>query len=87
MTQFFDNPGALFSVDWDVIENKYWANRDDDLDRKRRKQAEFLVQGFFPWSWVERIGVIDVERKTRVEELLAGASCRPAVCVERDWYY
>ena len=26
---------------------------------RERKQAEFLVEEFFPWELVERIGVID----------------------------
>ena len=30
-------------IDWDAINERYWSN-EDDLDLKRRKQAEFLIK-------------------------------------------
>lgn len=31
-------------IDWEAVKAKYWKD-EDDLDRKRRKEAEFLVLG------------------------------------------
>ncbi|UTW68357.1 DUF4433 domain-containing protein [Anaerobacillus sp. HL2] len=44
-------------MDWDVMESKYWFDTDDDPDRKRRRQAEFLVLRHFPLELVLGIGV------------------------------
>jgi len=87
ITSFYDSLSQLGKLDWKVIESWSWGNRDDDLDRKRRKQAEFLVPRFFPWQAVDRVGVIDRTMKTRVEGVIAGAEHRPPVSVRRKWYY
>ena len=43
----------LHELDWDAIASTDF--RDPNV--KERKQAEFLVYGFFPFDLVERIGV------------------------------
>jgi len=88
-TEWFDDLGNLDHVDWNMIGERYWADRLDDMDRQRRKQAEFLVWQFCPWSLVTEVVVIDQTRKAQVERILAK---RPAeqnrvVTVRRDWYY
>lgn len=30
-------------IDWPLMAAKYWQDTDDDPDRKRRRQAEFLI--------------------------------------------
>ncbi len=87
MTEFYCSLDKLCMVDWDIIDNWSWGDRPDDPDRKRRKQAEFLVSGFFPWELVDRIGVKDKIMLEKVNELLASAPCRPDVSIESDWYY
>jgi ssDNA thymidine ADP-ribosyltransferase DarT-like protein len=64
-----------------------WADTPDDSDRKRRRQAEFLVHHFFPWNLISQIGVVNAEMKERVERLLTGAGHRPPVHVRQQWYY
>ena len=54
---------------------------------RQGKQAEFLIEGAFPWKLVERIGVIDIARAQRVDEILAGAQHKPEIVVQRNWYY
>ena len=48
-TNFFDDLNYLRAIDWDVMESRYWNDTNEDNDRKRRRQAEFLVRYFFPW--------------------------------------
>ena len=50
-TDFFDDLKDLDKIDWDLMQSRYWNDTNDDPDRKRRRQAEFLVHEFFPWSW------------------------------------
>lgn len=86
-TGFYDAVADLDKVDWDVIGSWSWGNREDDLDRKRRKQAECLVHSFFPWTMVEGIAVISRAMVGRVNGQLPGTGHQPPVTVEREWYY
>lgn len=59
----------------------------EDMDRKRQRQAEFLVHDFFPWGLVTKIGVIDDGVVEQVNAILQGAAHRPAVVAKGSWYY
>ena len=87
MTEFYDSTDHLDTIDWAIIGAQYWSNTEEDLDRKRRKQAEFLIHGSVPWTWIHRIGVVDHSRSQRVREIIAEATHQPAVTIEPDWYY
>lgn len=54
---------------------------------KDAKQSEFLLEGGFPWSLVERIGVIDQTIARQVFDALEGVAYRPRVEILRAWYY
>jgi hypothetical protein len=84
---FYEDLSDLDRVDWPVMKSKWWNDTNEDMDRKRRRQAEFLVHDFLPWELVTRIGVIDNGLAEQVNEILEGAMHRPAVVVERSWYY
>jgi hypothetical protein len=87
VTQFTDDLNQLTMVNRSVIESWSWKDTLADPDRKRKKQAEFLVHGHFPWAWVEWIGVIDAVMADRVLEILKVASYRPRVTSQPKWYY
>jgi hypothetical protein len=87
MTEFFADTHHLDKIDWGVIRSRYWFNMEDDLDRRRRKQAEFLIWKSVPWDWFCRIGVIDCQRAERVKEIISASDHQPEVTVERSWYY
>lgn len=86
-TSFFDDLNDLDILDWEVIKSRSWGNKDNDLDRKRRKQAEFLTHEFFPWELVDSIGVMDNNRKIEVERMLELNPHQPPVTVMPNWYY
>lgn len=87
LTEFYDGLDDLDQVDWKVMESRYWNDTDDDPDRKRRRQAEFLVHTFFPWKLVASIGVYRQETLERVQEILSKAKYKPDVHIKRAWYY
>lgn len=66
---------------------KYWFDTNEHPDRKRRRQAEFLVHRGFPWALVEAIVVMNNARKAQVEAFLQGVAHQPPVIVKRAWYY
>jgi len=86
LSEFFDDLDDLNKIDWKIMKAGYWADTDEDGDRKRRRQAEFLIHRFAAWSLVVKIGVLDTEMAERVTEILGGAET-PLVSVERGWYY
>jgi hypothetical protein len=84
-TDFFDNFKELNRIDWKIMGEKYWRDTDDDGDRCRRRQAEFLVHNFFSWQLVTHIGVRDNATAQKVNGILGGNS--PAVLIQAGWYY
>jgi len=87
ITTFYDDLADLGKVDWNLMKSGYWFDVESDPDRKRRRQAEFLVRDFVPWSLIEGIAVRSGEMVQRVESCICGIVERPAVGVKRDWYY
>jgi len=86
-TQWFDDLKDLDKIDWNMVYGKYWADTVDDMDRQRRKQAEFLVHRFCPWDMINRIGVLNNAVKDRVEHILDRKNISMPVEVRRHWYY
>lgn len=84
---YFEDLRDLDKIDWQIMMARYWRDTDDDPDRSRRRQAEFLVHRFFPWTLVRTIGVMNRGMAQEVEALLASAGHRPAVRVQTNWYY
>lgn len=80
---FFRDLSDLPKVDWSAVANNDFRN----LVVKEGKQAEFLVHEFFPWELVERIGVASGNVESKVSEILARAGHKPAVSIERRWYF
>lgn len=71
----------LGELNWNAINSHQWQSCRDE------KQAEFLVERHLPWSLVEKIGVIDNTIYTAVLNSLNNQAHRPAVQIERGWYY
>lgn len=72
---------ALNLINWDAVQAQYWADVRDE------KQAEFLMEGFFPWHLVDRIGCQTRRAKFWVTRNISTAGDRPPVKVMPEWYY
>jgi hypothetical protein len=86
-TQWFDDLNNLDKVDWDMAYADYWADTVEDMDRQRRKQAEFLVHRFCLWEVIQKIGVLNDAVKSRVERILNRHHLSMPVEVCWQWYY
>ena len=88
-TGWFDDVARLDEVDWNMVYERYWRDDVNDMDRQRRKQAEFLIYQSCPWTLIQEIGVLNTPMKTRVEEILSGVdpAMRTVVNVRTGWYY
>ncbi|MFK5949724.1 MAG: DUF4433 domain-containing protein [Methylococcales bacterium] len=79
----YDSLDDLYNVDWGVMPERYWA----DSEIKEKRQAEFLVHDYCPWTVIEEIAVINQSVKDKVEAALVSATHKPAVQIRRNWYY
>jgi hypothetical protein len=88
-SEFYTDPTHFDQVDWKLMQAQYWSDTDDDPDRKRRRQAEFLVHQCVPWACITGIGVYDAAQQSRVASILDNAPSihKPTVKVLRKWYY
>jgi len=87
LSDFYDDLADVHHVDLALMRARYWFDTDTQPDRKRRRQAEFLVHEFLPWTFIEEIGVKTAEMKTAVEATLRHANHAPPVVVRAGWYY
>ncbi|MFN8254494.1 MAG: DUF4433 domain-containing protein [Bacteroidales bacterium] len=70
ITKFFNNIDDLDKVDWKMVSERYWNNTEDDFDRMRRKQAEFMVKNYIPVGNIGCIIVYDKDKQEFVQNIL-----------------
>lgn len=89
LTSWYDDRAMLSEVDWNLVGERYWADKPEDNDRKRRKQAELLVWEHLPWSAIGGIAVLNTAAKEKVDAALAAhpAGAGVKVAVMPEWYY
>jgi hypothetical protein len=62
LSDTFDDADQIAErVDLPLMRERYWKDTEDDPDRERRRQAEFLVHDRAPWEVIEEIGVMDAK--------------------------
>ena len=70
ITEFYNDLENLSKVDWNIVGERHWSNTEDDFDRMRRKQAEFLIKNHMPVNCISSIVVLNEAKKTFVEEII-----------------
>ncbi len=81
--EFCSTADELDQLNWDAIA----ATDFRGPDIKEGKQAEFLLHEEFPWSLVERVGVLSRTTQDLASGALASAGHRPPVVIEPAWYF
>jgi hypothetical protein len=87
LSRQFDSLDGLEAIDWPLMYETFWADTDDDGDRKRRRQAEFLAYSSVPIASVKLIGVMTKDIGERAAAALANLADPPPIIVREDWYY
>lgn len=59
LSEYFTGLPELNRVDWPLMQETYWNDTQQDPDRKRRRQAEFLVYKYLPWELITEIVVFN----------------------------
>ncbi len=88
-TEWYENLEDLDKVDWNMVNQRYWRDDVNDMDRQRRKQAEFLIHNYCDWNMICEIGVINDTIKNKVKTIMKSfkSTLHKPVCVHKDWYY
>jgi hypothetical protein len=87
ISRFFTDLKDLNQIDWKIMQAEIWRDTLQDGDRKRRRQAEFLVHQFFPFDLAETIGVINKDMAAQVTGLMQALKQKPNVKIIPEWYY
>ncbi|MDR0966386.1 MAG: DUF4433 domain-containing protein [Myxococcales bacterium] len=88
--RFHNSLTDLGEIDWDAIVSNDFSNGSHTprgLPVKEGKQAEFLLEGLFPWSLVRRIGVASQAIAAKTRAAIANAANAPQVMVCPGWYF
>ena len=88
-TSWYDDLDDLDKVDWEMVYQRYWSDNLEDMDRQRRKQAEFLVHRFCNWSLIQEIAVFKGQMKSNVERIIGRfpRELHRTVRIRPEWYY
>lgn len=84
---FYNDLIHINQVDLPLMTQQYWNDTNDDPDRKRRRQAEFLVHGQFAWELVLAVGVRTPAMQKWVNNLMCNTPHKPSCIVRPQWYY
>lgn len=70
ITTFFNDLEDLNEVHWEKVDLRYWNATEEDFDRMRQKQAEFLVQTYIPVKCIFELVTRNERAKAQVEKLV-----------------
>jgi hypothetical protein len=87
MTSFYFRDEDFDKIDWNMVKQKQWADREEDYDRQRRKQAEVLVHDKVPVEALEAIVVKGEETFNFAQQQVTLANLAIKVLISPKHYY
>jgi hypothetical protein len=87
MTRFYTDEKGFDELDWDSIYAAQWRNTEDDPDRQRKKQAEYMVKPNVPVTCFAYFLTFDERSKQKVESLQSVAQTAIPVKISKQAYY
>ena len=84
ISKFYNKIEDLNMLDWNTIQSQYWNNTLQDMDRQRRKAAEFLVKDFVPNICIRKLYVYDETCRIRVQSIVDRLKLEISVNVDND---
>lgn len=87
ITTFYNQINDLSHVDLKLAGERYWHNTDEDFDKMRKKQAEFLVKFHVPPECISNIIVYNEDASKRVSKLVTESTNKIKVHISKNFYY
>ncbi len=69
-TTYYTQPIDFAKLDWEAISATNWGSNNQDLRRKEKKQAEFLVKRFVPLEAIQFFGVFNSWAAEKAQKML-----------------
>lgn len=86
-TEFYNKKEDLDKVDFDLMKEKVWTNTEEDTDRERRRQAEFLIYQSVPFDCIGAIISYNETVQKHVQNVLSKYSKTQYNLVKTDYYF
>jgi hypothetical protein len=83
----FNNLADLGAIDWNIVQAKVWANTNNDMNKRDRKQAEFLVLNHVPPTCIEEIIVKTAQRQAQIQAIIQGLNSNIPVTLDQSLYF
>ena len=87
LSDFYEDLVDLQKIDWNTMRATYWNRTDDDPDRQRRRQAEFLIHDSFPIASVDEVAVFDEPAREESLSHLTQYDLDLPVVVRPEYFY
>ena len=87
LTTYYNRIADLAHVDWATAADTYWKSTEEDPDKMRRKQAEFLVKDHVPAECFSGVIVHDDTAAARVKTIEEKAGVSLPIYVDRNHKY
>jgi hypothetical protein len=87
LSDYYDDLTNLNMIDWKIMKETYWADTNEDPDRKRRRQAEFLIYEEMPVDLIDMIVVLNETTKIFIEKMIKKFEYQMPVKIKPEWYY
>ena len=87
-SDYYNDPAKIDeAIDWEVMEALYWHDTPEDNDRKRRRQAEFLIQEEVPCRLIRGMYTMNKGIRTQVSGIVEQHGYDIHTETKREWYY
>lgn len=83
----YNDDSGLEEIDWNIIDDQYWKETEEDPDRKRRKQAELLVYNELSLNDLLGIAAYNQEALEKIQNIFLKNDVNLHSNIRKDWYY
>lgn len=84
ISKFYNKIENMNMIDWNAVQLQFWNNTLEDMDRQRRKAAEFLVKDFVPSVCIRKIYVFNETSRIKIQEIVDRLKLGITVNVDND---
>lgn len=84
ISAFYSSLSDVDKLDWDVIRSRWWRADENDMDRPRKKMAEFLVRDHIPIELIDGFIVRDDSAYKIVKQLIADNNSSMKVEIDKN---
>lgn len=87
LTTYYNCADDLSQIDWQAVKAKYWKSTEEDPDKMRRKQAEFLIKNYVPVKCFSGVIVHDNQVGSEVGHIMKTAGTILPIYIDTNHRY